>query len=143
LHGRLANRNTIVAAEKKFQFLLNGRKIKGSIDRIEQTPEGDYVVTDFKTGSKPSSLTKNSVGSNIQLNLYSLAIKEMFGKLPKRASFFYIRTTSWSIISRPKRPSASVQKTPNPSSPQSVRNDSIRLARTRRAGSAIMGTCAG
>ena len=91
LAWQVANRNTIVAAEKKFQFPINGRKVKGYIDRIEQTPEGEYVVVDFKTGSKPSSLTKNSVVSDIQLNLYSLAIKEMFGKLPKRASFYYIR----------------------------------------------------
>jgi DNA helicase-2/ATP-dependent DNA helicase PcrA len=91
LAWQAANRNTIVAAEKKFQFPLNGRKVKGFIDRIEQTPEGEYVVVDFKTGVKPSSLTKNSVLSDIQLNLYSLAIKELFGKLPKRASFYYIK----------------------------------------------------
>jgi len=91
LSWQAANRNTIVAAEKKFQFPLNGRKVKGYIDRIEQTPEGEYVVVDFKTGSKPSSLTKNSVLSDIQLNLYCLAIKEMFGKLPARASFYYIK----------------------------------------------------
>jgi DNA helicase-2/ATP-dependent DNA helicase PcrA len=91
LAWQTANRNTIIAAEKKFQFPLNGRKVKGYIDRIEQTPEGDYVVVDFKTGAKPSSMTKNSVITDIQLNLYSLAIQEMFGKLPKRASFYYIR----------------------------------------------------
>jgi DNA helicase-2/ATP-dependent DNA helicase PcrA len=62
--------------------------VKGFIDRIEQTPEGEYVVVDFKTGAKPSSLTKNSVLSDIQLNLCSLAIKEMFGRLPVRASFY-------------------------------------------------------
>ena len=48
-------------------------------------------MVDFKTGSKPSSLTKNSVLSDIQLNLYCLAVKEMFGKLPQRASFYYIK----------------------------------------------------
>jgi len=91
LSWQAANRNTVVAAEKKFQFPLNGRKVKGYIDRIEQTPEGEYVVVDFKTGSKPSSLTKISVLSDIQLNLYCLAVKEMFGKLPKRACFYYIK----------------------------------------------------
>jgi len=91
LAWQAANRNTIIAAEKKFQFPLNGRKVKGFIDRIEQTPEGEYVVVDFKTGSKPSSLTKNSVISDIQLNLYSLAIQEMSGRLPQRASFYYLK----------------------------------------------------
>ena len=70
---------------------LNGRTVKGYIDRIERTPDGEYVVVDFKIGSKLSSITKNSVLSDTQLNLYCLAIKEMFGKLPQRASFNYIK----------------------------------------------------
>jgi DNA helicase-2/ATP-dependent DNA helicase PcrA len=86
-----ANRNTITGTEKKFQFPLNGRMVKGYIDRIERTPDGEYVVVDFKTGSKPGSLTKNSVPGDIQLNLYCLAIREMFGKLPQRASFCFIK----------------------------------------------------
>jgi len=86
-----ANPNTLLEVEKKFQFSLSSRIVKGYIDRIEQTPEGEYVVVDFKTGTKPSSLTKNSVTGDIQLNLYSLAVREMVGKLPKRASFYYIR----------------------------------------------------
>jgi DNA helicase-2/ATP-dependent DNA helicase PcrA len=86
-----ANRNTIAGTEKKFQFSLNGRKVKGYIDRIERTPGGEYVIVDFKTGSKPSSLTKTAVLSDIQLNLYCLAVKEMFGKLPQRASFYYLK----------------------------------------------------
>jgi DNA helicase-2/ATP-dependent DNA helicase PcrA len=52
-------------------------------------PREQYVVVDFKTGSKPSSVTKNSVLIDIQLNLYCIAVKEMFGKLPQRASFYY------------------------------------------------------
>ncbi len=77
-----ANRNTIVGNEKKFQFPINGRQLIGFIDRVEQTPEGGHVVIDFKTGSKPSSLTKNSIKEEIQMNLYCLAIREMYGKLP-------------------------------------------------------------
>ena len=91
LAWQAANRNTITGTEKKFQFTLNGRTVKGYIDRIEQTPDGEYVVVDFKTGSKPGTLTKNSVPLDIQLNLYCLAIKEMYGKLPQRASFYYIK----------------------------------------------------
>jgi DNA helicase-2/ATP-dependent DNA helicase PcrA len=64
--------------------------VKGYIDRIEDAGRGIRVV-DFKTGSKPSSLTKNSVPGDIPLNLYCLTIKEMFGKLPQRASFYYIK----------------------------------------------------
>jgi DNA helicase-2/ATP-dependent DNA helicase PcrA len=56
--------------------------VKGSIDRIERTPDGEYAGVDFKTGSKLSSITKNSVLSDTQLNLSCLAIKEMFLETP-------------------------------------------------------------
>jgi DNA helicase-2/ATP-dependent DNA helicase PcrA len=86
-----SNQNSIVGNEKKFQFAINGRQLKGFIDRVEQTPEGGYVVVDFKTGSKPSSLTKNSIKEEIQMNLYCLAIRELYGKLPVRASLYYVK----------------------------------------------------
>ena len=43
-----SNQNSIVGNEKKFQFAINGRQLKGFIDRVEQTPEGGYVVVDFR-----------------------------------------------------------------------------------------------
>jgi len=85
-----ANTNTIIAPEKRFGFTFNGREIHGYIDRIEQTPDGGYVVIDFKSGKSPSNMTKKSVPENIQLNLYAMAIRELFGELPERASLFYL-----------------------------------------------------
>jgi DNA helicase-2/ATP-dependent DNA helicase PcrA len=65
--------------------------VKGFIDRIEKTPEGGYVVIDFKTGSKPSDLTKNTIPENLQMNLYSLTVQQLFGSVPERASLFYLK----------------------------------------------------
>ena len=73
----------------KFAFDLSGRIVKGFIDRVERTPEGNYVVIDFKTGYQ--SETKNSIKENIQMNVYCLAILEKFGALPHRASLFYVK----------------------------------------------------
>ena len=51
-----------------------------------------YVVIDFKSGSsKSSGITKKNLPENIQLNLYALAIKEMYGKLPERTTLFYLK----------------------------------------------------
>ena len=85
------NPNTIMAVEERFQFIYQGRTMKGYIDRIERTPEGGYVVIDFKSGSKPGSLTRQAVKEHLQLNLYCLAIHERFGELPRRASLFFLR----------------------------------------------------
>ncbi len=84
------NKNTIVGSEKEFSFTLAGREMHGFIDRIEQTLEGRHVVIDFKSGKKPSDITKKSIPENIQLNLYAMAIRKMYGKLPERASLFYL-----------------------------------------------------
>jgi DNA helicase-2/ATP-dependent DNA helicase PcrA len=63
--------------------------VKGFIDRLERTPEGPYVVVDFKTGSSMES--KNTIRDNIQMNVYCLAVKNKFGKLPARASLLYLK----------------------------------------------------
>jgi DNA helicase-2/ATP-dependent DNA helicase PcrA len=80
------NENQVIDVEMKFAFDLSGRTVKGFIDRVERTPEGNYVVIDFKTGYQ--SETKNSIKENIQMNVYCLAIAEKFGTLPHRASLF-------------------------------------------------------
>jgi DNA helicase-2/ATP-dependent DNA helicase PcrA len=83
------NENEVFDVEMKFAFDLRGRIVKGFIDRVERTPEGHYIVIDFKTGYQ--SETKNSIKENIQMNVYCLAILEKFGALPRRASLFYVK----------------------------------------------------
>ncbi|MGZ4928353.1 MAG: ATP-dependent helicase [Halobacteriota archaeon] len=83
------NENEVVDAEMKFAFTLNGRTVKGFIDRLERTPDGEYVVIDYKTGYPTE--TKNSIRESIQMNVYCLAILEKFGCVPKKASFFYVK----------------------------------------------------
>ena len=81
-----SNPNTIVNLEMKFSIHVGGYQINGVIDRIEQTPDGDYKIIDYKTGHT----TPSKVPDNLQLNIYCMAIQEKFGKLPTRASFFYV-----------------------------------------------------
>jgi DNA helicase-2/ATP-dependent DNA helicase PcrA len=90
LAWQAGNPNRILEAEKRFQISLGGRLLRGVIDRIEETPDGEIVVIDFKTGSKPGNLSKNSIREDMQMNLYSLAIRELYGKLPVKASLYYL-----------------------------------------------------
>jgi DNA helicase-2/ATP-dependent DNA helicase PcrA len=89
LTWRERNENEVIAAEMKFQFSLNGRVVKGFIDRVERTTDGQYVVVDYKTGYQ--SENKKSIRESIQMNVYSLAILEKFGALPVKASLFYVK----------------------------------------------------
>ena len=78
-------------AEQRFRFRLGDRTVTGYIDRIERQPDGEYVVIDFKTGGKPSTITKAGIREDIQMNVYCMAVQEMFGKLPARASLYYLK----------------------------------------------------
>ncbi len=87
------NENQIIDVEMKFAFNLNGRVVKGFIDRVERTPEGNYVVIDFKTGSQ--SETKNTIKENIQMNVYCLAILEKFAPFHVERHSFTSNMKRW------------------------------------------------
>jgi DNA helicase II / ATP-dependent DNA helicase PcrA len=76
-------------AEKYFEIEIAGKKVIGFIDRIDLTPSGNYEVFDYKTGK--STLHGNTVRSDIQMNLYSLAIEKLYGKLPQSANLLYLQ----------------------------------------------------
>ncbi len=84
------NKNKVVETEHRFSTHIGGFQVNGVIDRIEETPEGDYVIVDYKTGGKNKKIEK--VEDSLQLNMYCMALKEDkdYGKLPKLASFFYV-----------------------------------------------------
>lgn len=82
---------TFVAAEAEFDALeypvdpalasSDGKvvRFKGKIDRIERTPDGKYIVTDYKTG-KTTNYTKMEEdplvrGTALQLPIYAWALK--------------------------------------------------------------------
>ncbi|KUG15735.1 atp-dependent dna helicase uvrd/pcra [hydrocarbon metagenome] len=90
LSWQAGNPNRILEVEKRFQISLGGRLVRGAIDRIEETPDGGIVVIDFKTGSKSGNISKNTIQQDMQMNLYSLAVRELYGKLPVRASLYYL-----------------------------------------------------
>ena len=86
-----SNTNTVTGVEREFTFSLASHTLNGFIDRIEQTPEGGYVVIDFKSGKKPGTISKNKIKTNIQVNMYCLAFQHLTGALPERAELFFLK----------------------------------------------------
>jgi len=75
--------NTI-ATEKRIEINLDesGKKLIGYIDRLSQNLENNEIeIHDYKTSN--TIMAKEKVENSRQLSIYSLAIKEMFGKEKK------------------------------------------------------------
>jgi len=89
--------NKVLALEQEFQTEIAGIQFTGRIDRVEENPQGELEIIDFKSGSVKKS--KNTIKTDPQMNIYALGVKELYGKLPKRASLFYLehRTVTYDI----------------------------------------------
>jgi len=84
-----ANPNTPMAVEQRFNLTLAGIQFTGFIDRVDKTPDGDYEVIDYKTGRDKISRIK--IKDDVQMNLYALATEQLYGKLAKKTSLFYLK----------------------------------------------------
>lgn len=81
--------NEVIGTEVKIDLVVKGVRFNGSIDRLEKTPDGEYEVIDFKTGSNP--LSRPMAAKDIQLNLYAEAVRLKYGKLPRKVTLFYLK----------------------------------------------------
>lgn len=83
------NQNRAVAVEKRFQIEIAGVTFAGSIDRLEERQDGQYEIIDFKTGRAYKNPT--SIREDPQVNIYALAVQSLYGRLPARASLYYLK----------------------------------------------------
>ena len=92
----------IVACEKDFQykldlpFLVRSEEeiyssvyIIGSIDLIIKDSAGNLIVVDYKSGKKVFDNSK--LKNNLQLPIYSLVVKSIYGRLPIRTLYYFTR----------------------------------------------------
>ncbi|WP_403020482.1 ATP-dependent helicase [Salinibacterium sp. GXW1014] len=67
-------RKELIGAESRFELDVDRARVRGSIDRVERSPDGSVVIVDLKTG-RPE--TKQSVlDAHPQLAAYQLAYAE-------------------------------------------------------------------
>lgn len=92
----------VVACEKEFQLcvslpfsvLFNGTKyneiyIVGSVDFIVKDDKDNLYVVDFKSGKKTFEAKK--LKENLQLPIYSLVVKQIYGRLPVSTQYYFTR----------------------------------------------------
>jgi len=74
--------------ERPFKLKIGDLVVEGRIDRIDKLPDGTYEVIDYKTGSAKDKSLKN----DLQLSIYALACKEVFGLQVSKLSLYYIES---------------------------------------------------
>jgi putative RecB family exonuclease len=63
--------------------------LRGIVDRVEVLPDGEWVLTDYKTGASPSE--RASYGSFFGLRFYALVCWRQFGRLPAELRLVHLR----------------------------------------------------
>jgi putative RecB family exonuclease len=80
---------TVLGVELRVSAVTDeGVTIRGIIDRLEIGPDGELVVTDYKTGSAPSEGWEQK--SLAGVHVYSLLCERMFGRRPARVQLLYL-----------------------------------------------------
>lgn len=63
--------------------------LRGIIDRVEIMPDGEWVLSDYKTGRSPSETY--ALGSFFGLKFYALVCWRSFGKMPKLLRLLHLK----------------------------------------------------
>jgi RecB family exonuclease len=76
------------ALEFRFNIDVEGVRIAGVIDRMDRIPGGGYEIIDYKTSRRlpPRAV----IDADLQLSLYYLAAKEVWGVEPERLTMYYL-----------------------------------------------------
>ncbi len=78
--------------EEDFTFIIENNRIRGRFDRVDQQPDG-AVIMDFKTSEiKKQKDADKRTKESLQLNLYALAYKNIFGHLPKQLELHFLES---------------------------------------------------
>jgi ATP-dependent helicase/DNAse subunit B len=98
----IAESARVVATEKSFDVKCNGFAIRGSIDRVDETPEG-FVAIDYKTGAYIGRIKDENgeLKTDIQLPIYSkVALESQYPGRVAAGHYYSIRQQK--ILSKEK-----------------------------------------
>jgi putative RecB family exonuclease len=76
------------ALEHRFSIDVEGVRLTGVIDRMDRIPGGGYEIIDYKTNRRLPP--KQRIDEDLQLSVYYLAAKEVWGIEPERLTLHYL-----------------------------------------------------
>lgn len=77
-----------IGVELDVRVSLDGIELRGIIDRLDRLPDGDIVVTDYKTGRSPRPEQSRSRLLGVQF--YAYLCQEAFGVRPSEVRLIYL-----------------------------------------------------
>ena len=89
---RLENPTTVhaIGLELKVEAEIDGIRLRGIIDRLELDADGELVVTDYKTGSAPSTQYERKRLAGV--HIYSLLCEQLLGRRPRAVQLLYLKS---------------------------------------------------
>jgi putative RecB family exonuclease len=67
---------------------LDGITIRGILDRLDEQPNGDLIITDYKSGKAPPE--RYAIPAFFALKIYALLIKRQLGRTPVEVRLLYL-----------------------------------------------------
>ncbi len=86
---------------------LDGLRLRGIIDRLDVTEQGDLVVVDYKTGRAPSARYEKAKMTGV--HIYALLCEQVLGKVPVEVRLLHLREPI-SIVARPSTQTLRAQR---------------------------------
>jgi DNA helicase-2/ATP-dependent DNA helicase PcrA len=82
----------VVAVERPFEFRLDGMRIRGRVDRMDEDEDGTVIV-DYKTSDVRHERKANEKArGSLQLHAYALAHEQRTGKLPRAMQLHFLES---------------------------------------------------
>ncbi|MBA3652736.1 MAG: PD-(D/E)XK nuclease family protein [Actinobacteria bacterium] len=87
-----------IGTELYLEVDLGGVKLRGIIDRLDLTADGELIVTDYKTGKAPRAAYENGRLGGVQF--YAFLCEQVLGRRPKHIQLLHLAEPV-AIISTP------------------------------------------
>jgi putative RecB family exonuclease len=77
-----------IGLELKLSAEVGRVTLRGYIDRLELDANGEFVITDYKTGSVPSEMYENSRLAGV--HIYAFLCERMLGRRPAKVQLYFL-----------------------------------------------------
>ncbi len=82
---------TVLQTERWFEMNLGGVPVRGRIDRVDRLGGSRVAIVDYKTGT---AQTQIDADKSLQLSIYMMAAKSLWGLLPERLVLYNVADNS-------------------------------------------------